>query len=237
MLTWPRSSSSTRTPATAPTPRRSSISCCFLSFSVFVVGVALSLSLSLSLFSLSLSLFRVGRPCLQAYIREHTGVAYQTAPPIIITIVFLASFWGKSIGQRPGQSVLSCRCSPHSLPQSPKVGAGRGNGGGNRIVTQMRSLGLGQVRSHICSLALPFVEGGNAVRFSLLCLFRSGSCPLPFFGQSSLLLRAGFCENFSGANFCFRFPFWVLLFLIGICLWFSRIFSQFRPGSALKKFY
>ena len=46
-----------------------------------------SLSLSLSLCSLSLSLFSVGRPCLQADMRDQTGVAYKTAPPIIITIV------------------------------------------------------------------------------------------------------------------------------------------------------
>ena len=51
------------------------------------------------------------------------------------------------------------------------------------------------------------------------------------FWRSSLHLRAGFCDNFSGANFCFCFLFWVLMFLIGICLWFSVFFSQLRPGS------
>ena len=77
----------------------------------------------------------------------------------------------------------SCRCSPHFLPLSPKIGAGRGNGGGNRTVTQMRSLGIGQVLSHNFQLTLPLVEGGNAVRLSLLCFLRSGSRPLPFFGK------------------------------------------------------
>ena len=72
---------------------------------------------------------------------------------------------------RTDSTVPNCRCSPHFLPQSPKVGAGRGSGGGNRIVTQMRSLGLGQVLSRNFSLTLPLVEGGNAVCFSLLCFF------------------------------------------------------------------
>ena len=91
-------------------------------------------------------------------------------------------FLGRTV-PRTDSIVPNCQCSPHFLPQSPKVGAGRGSGGGNRIVTQMRSLGIGQVRSYIFSLALPFVEGGNAVRFFFLCFFRSGSCPLPFFGK------------------------------------------------------
>ena len=112
------------------------------------------------------------------------GVAYKTVPPTIITIVFFgASFGGRASDSVPDSNVPNCRCSPHFLPQSPKVGAGRGSGGGNRIVTQMRSLGIGQVLSRKFLLTLPLVEGGNAVRFSLLCFFRSGSRPLPFFGK------------------------------------------------------
>ena len=34
----------------------------------------------------------------------------------------------------------------------------------------------------------------------------------------------------------FLLSFWALMFLIGICLWFSRIFSQLRPENVLKKF-
>ena len=34
----------------------------------------------------------------------------------------------------------------------------------------------------------------------------------------------------------FLLSFWVRVFLVWICLWFLRIFSQFRPESALEKF-
>ena len=33
----------------------------------------------------------------------------------------------------------------------------------------------------------------------------------------------------------FLLSFWVLVFLVWICLWFLRIFLQFRPGSAFPK--
>ena len=120
---------------------------------------------------------------MPAEIREQMGVAYKTAPPITMTIVFGLFFGGRASDRVPDSNVPNCRCSPHFLPQSPKVGAGRGSGGGNRIVTQMRSLGIGQVLSRKFLITLPPVEGGNAVRFSLLCFFRSGFCPLPFFGK------------------------------------------------------
>ena len=162
-------------------------------------------------------------------------MAYKTAPPIIITIVF-RFFRGKSTGQRPGQTVLSCRCSPHSLPQSPKAGAGRGNGGGNRIVTQMRSLGIGQVRSHNFSLALPFVEGGNAVRFFFLCFFGLVLVLCRFLAKFSSS-KGRFLRKFFGSELLFLLSFWVRVFLVWFRLCFSRIFSQFRPGSASKKFY
>ena len=39
-----------------------------------------------------------------------------------------------------------------------------------------------------------------------------------------------------GSELLFLLSFLVRVFLIGICLWFSRIFSQFRPERVLKKF-
>ena len=120
---------------------------------------------------LSLSLSGVGHPgCACRHNRTDGGGLQDGAPNYYHDGFFLASFWGKSIGQCPGQSALNCRCSPHFLPQSPKVGAGRGSGGGNRIVTQMRSLGIGPVLSHIFRFALPRFEGGNAVHF-FFCVF------------------------------------------------------------------
>ena len=135
---------------------------------------------------------------------------------------------GKSIGQWPGLPVLSCRCSPHFLPLSPKVGAGRGNGGGNRIVTQMRSLSIGQVRSLKCACSPPCLKGEMLSVF-LICVFVVWFLSFAVFWQSSLLLRVGLCNKFSGANFCFLLSFCVLEFLIGICLCFSRISCKFAP--------
>ena len=204
---WPRSTSSTRTSATAPTPRRGSRTCglCVFFWFVFVVGVSLSLSLSLSLWCRS--------PLLCKHLRENTWGWPTRRRPQLLSRLFLASFGGKSIGQCPGQFVLSCRCSPHFLPQSPKVGAGRGSGGGNRIVTQMRSLGIGQVLSRKFLLTLPLVERGNAVRFSLLCFFfRSGFCPLPFFGKVLFFSGSVFAKNFRERAFVFAFFFGLLCF-------------------------
>ena len=56
------------------------------------------------------------------------------------------------------------------------------------------------------------------------------------FWRSSILLRVGLCDKFSGANFCFSLSFCGLVFLVGFCLCFLRIFLQVRPGNALKKF-
>ena len=152
-------------------------------------------------------------------------MAYKTAPPIIITIV-LACFWGESIGQRPGQTVLSCRCSPHFLPQSPKVGAGRGNGGGNRIVTQMRSLGLGQVMLRNCLLALsPFLKGEmlSVFFFFVFCGLVLVLCR--FFGKV-LFFLGSVCAT--GTNFCFCSLFGSVCcwygFAYGFCV-FSRNFA------------
>ena len=129
VLTWPRSSSSTRTSTTAPTPRRAPAPAVFF-FVLFCFRCRRrSLSLSLSLFSLSLYLFSVGRPCLQAYMREQTGVAYKTAPPIIITIVFFSFFLGKEHWtaprtDRPELSVLPPLPSRSPLKQGPEEGMG-----------------------------------------------------------------------------------------------------------------
>ena len=70
---------------------------------VFVVGVSLSLSLFLSL---SLSLWcRSPRLCVQ--IRENTRGWPTRRRPQLSSRLFLVCFLGKSIGQCPGQTVLS----------------------------------------------------------------------------------------------------------------------------------
>ena len=76
----PRSFSSTRSPSTAPTSRHTSRLFCF--WLGFVVGV--SLSLSLSLWFRSPGWFGL----VHAESREDPGVAYKTAPPIVMMIVF-----------------------------------------------------------------------------------------------------------------------------------------------------
>ena len=168
---WTRPPPTTRSPSSTTTSRSTSRTCFF----GFFVGVSLSLSLSLS---------GVGRPgCACRHNRTDGGGLQDGAPNYYHDGFLLASFWGKSIGQCPGQSALNCRCSPHFLPQSPKVGAGRGSGGGNRIVTQMRSLGIGPVLSHIFGFALPRFEGGNAVHFSFLRFFGLVLVLCRFFGK------------------------------------------------------
>ena len=179
---------------------------------VFFGLVLLSASRALSL-SLSLSLWcRLPRLCVQ--IQEITRGWPTRRRPQLLSRLFLGCFLGKSIGQCPRQTVLSRTVgAPPTSSRSPlKYGAGRGSGGGNRIVTQMRSLGIGQVLSRNFQLTLPLVEGGNAVRFSLLCFFSVWFLSFAVFWQSSLLLRVGYCEKFSGANFCFCFLFGPLCF-------------------------
>ena len=99
----------------------------------------------------------------------------------------------------------------------------------------MFPLSRGRYCHTIFCLLSPFWEGKCCpFFFFFICVFLwSGSCPLPFFGKVLFLLKVGLRDKFSGANFCFCF-FCVLVFLVGICLCFSRIFLQFRPGSALK---
>ena len=157
-------------------------------------------------------------------------MAYKTAPPIIITIV-LACFWGESIGQRPGQTVLSCRCSPLFLPQSLKVGARKRKWGRQpycHTSAFARSRAGNAMQLFACSL--PLLKGEMLSVFFFFCFLWSGSCPLPFFGKkNSLLLRFGLCDKFSGANFCF------CSFFGSVCFWYGfaygfRVFSHnFAP--------
>ena len=46
--------------------------------------------------------------------------------------------------------------------------------------------------------------------------------------------KGRFLRKIFGSELLFLFFFLVRVFLVWICLWFSRIFSQFRPGSVLK---
>ena len=48
--------------------------------------------------------------------------------------------------------------------------------------------------------------------------------------------KGRFLRKIFGSELLFLLLFGPLCFLIGFCLWFSPIFSQFRPGSALEKF-
>ena len=197
---------------------------------VFLVSLSASRSLSLSLSG-------VGRPgCACRHDSTDGGGLQDGAPNYYHDGFLLASFWGRSIGQCPGQSALNCRCSPHFLPQSPKVGAGRGSGGGNRIVTQTRSLGIGPVLSHIFGFALPRFEGGNAVLFSFLRFFRLVLVLCRFLAKFSSS-KGRFLRKIFGSELLFLLSFWVCVFLVWFRLWFLRIFLQFRPESALKKFY
>ena len=167
---------------------------------VFLVSLSASRSLSRSL---SLSLSGVGRPgCACRHNRTDGGGLQDGAPNYYHDGFLLASFWGKSIGQCPGQSALNCRCSPHFLPQSPKVGAGRGSGGGNRIVTQMRSLGIGPVLSHIFGFALPRFEGGNAVHFFFAFFFGLVLVLCRFLAKFSSS-KGLFAQNFRERTFVF----------------------------------
>ena len=47
--------------------------------------------------------------------------------------------------------------------------------------------------------------------------------------------KGRFLRKIFGSELLFLLSFWVRVFLVWFRLWFSRIFSQFRPGSALKK--
>ena len=197
---------------------------------VFVVGVSLSLSLSLSL-CLSLSLSGVGRPCCASIYKRIRGGGLQDGAPYYYHDCF---FWlllgGRASDSVPDSIVPNCRCSPHFLPQSPKVGAGRGSGGGNRIVTQMRSLGIGQVLSRNFLLTLPPVEGGNAVRFSLLCFFGLVLVLCRFLAKFSSS-KGRFLRKIFGSELLFLLSFWALMFFDRDL---PRVFAHFLAISPRK---
>ena len=69
----------------------------------------------------------------------------------------------------------------------------------------------------------------------LFCVFFSvWFLSFAVFWQSSLLLRAGFCEKFSGANFCFCSLFGSVCFWYGFAYGF-RVFSRNFAPEMLKK--
>ena len=146
----------------------------------WLVVVALGLSLSLSL----LSWWLCCAVSMNAVIRQREGVAYKTAPPIIIIIIV---FWGLSTERCPGLSVLNRLCSPHLLPQSPKAGAGRGGGGAGRTVTQMLFWLGGPYCHAIASLICSVSKGEMLSVFFTLCFLCLVRCLLSLFFRSSLL--------------------------------------------------
>ena len=203
-----RPSSSTRTPLSTTSSRSppAPVFCFRLAvgggFRSVLVLVGLSLFLSRSL---SLS-FRSCLHCMNAVLlRDKGGGLPDGAPNHDYDGV--GFFRGQSMGQCPGRSIQNCPCSPHFLPQPSKIEAGRGSGGAT-VLSDKRSC----------------VSGGLPVFF---CFVQSGSCPLPFFWQSSPFLRVGLCDKFSGASFCLLFSFCFLWFLVGICLCFCLVFCKF----------
>ena len=158
----PQSLTSTRTSRTTPTsrlpPRLFFLPTSFV-FPV-VVGRGLSWLFWASLsFSFLVVLLRCVHECRNQ--TERGGRLLDGAPAYYRNYCFL----GLSTKRCPAGSVLNRLCSPHLLPQSPKVGAGKGGGGAGRTVTQMLCwLGGPYCHANFCSLC-PFYEGGNAVRF------------------------------------------------------------------------
>ena len=65
--------------------------------------------------------------------------------------------------------------------------------------------------------------------FLFFCFLWSGSCPLPFFWQSSLLLRAGFAKNFRERTFVFAFFFGPCVFGMDLPMVFCVFFRNFAP--------
>ena len=70
------------------------------------------------------------------------------------------------------------------------------------VLSQMRSLSIGQVRSLNRCLLSPLSEWEMLSVF-LTCVFVVWFLSSAVFWQSSLLLKVGLCDKFSGANFCF----------------------------------
>ena len=83
---------------------------------------------------------------------------------------------------------------------------------------------------------VPFLEGGNAVRFFHFVFFGVWFGVFCRFFAVLLFLRSLF-EKFSGANFCFWVSVWVLCVLELFCLCFCFIVCFFAPETVLKKFY
>ena len=90
------------------------------------------------------------------------------------------------------------------------------------------------VLSRKCLVLFPSDEGGSAPRFFHLCFLQSCSRLFAVFWQSSLLLRVGLRDKFSGANFCFLLSFCGLVFLVGIACVFCLFSCKFAPEAPLK---
>ena len=168
------------------------------------VGGPLSLSLSLSLSAVRLAM----HVCLLP--RERGGGLPDGAPSYDHNC--LGFFREMSMGQCPGRSVQNCPCSPHFLPQPSKTEAGRGSGGAT-VLSDKCFCTTGGPYCHANDWCSSPLTKGEMLSVFFICVF----CGLVFvlcrfFWQSSLLLRAGFCDKFSGANFCFCFLFGSLCF-------------------------
>ena len=127
----------------------------------------------------------------------------------------------------PGQSVLNRLCSPHLLPQSPKVGAGRGGGGA--VVSCKCWIGGPYCHADACSFC-PFSKG------EMLSVFLGGfsclaQCLLHVFCRSSLL-RVAVWKNLRERTFVFGCRCWSCVFW-----WcFAYVFALCFGGSLPKLF-
>ena len=99
----------------------------------------------------------------------------------------------------------------------------------------MRSLGIGQVLSRNFSLTLPPCGRGKCCPFFSFVFFSVWFLSFAVFLAKFSSSKGRFLRKIFGSELLFLLSFWALMFLIWICLWFSRIFSQFRPGKCLKK--
>ena len=101
----------------------------------------------------------------------------------------------------PGLSVQSRLCSPHLLPQSPKLGAGRGGGGAGRTVTQMLFWSGGPYRHTYASLICSVSKGEMLSVSFTLCFLRLVRRLSPFF--TVLLFLGSLFENTFGSELLF----------------------------------
>ena len=153
-------------------------------------------------------------------------MAYQTAPPTITMMVYVVL--GMSMGQCPGRSVQNCPCSPHFLPQPSKTEAGRGSGGATVLSDKCLCMTDGPYchANDWCSCPL---TKGEMLSVFFICVFFVCFAPFAVFWQSSLLLRVGLRDKFSGANFCFRSLFGSLCFWCGFAYGFCVFSCNFAP--------